>query len=193
MSFAPRDSFAPQTPETTTDLTAALAACGQGDVAALRQIYAHEAPRMMGVAMRILHHRHIAEDVVHDAFLRIWRNADRYDPALGTPRAWIYAIVRHLCIDVLRANAREDFVDEARLAEIADTTSDAAAIFDKLANDNALHRCLERLEPKRRTSLLLAYAHGCSHGEIARKLDLPLGTVKAWIRRSLTALRECLA
>ena len=177
----------------TADLGSALRACAMGDSTGLRQLYDHEAPRMIGVAMRILRRRDIADDVVHDAFLRIWRNAKSYDSTLGSPRAWIYAIVRNLAIDAIRNSQREDIVDEEHLADIADAASESTPIFDRLAEGSALHRCLERLEPKRRASILLAYAHGCSHGEIAGKLGVPLGTVKAWIRRSLAALRECMA
>ena len=148
---------------------------------------------MTGIAMRILRRRDIADDVVHDAFLRIWRNANSFDPSLGSPRAWIYAIVRNLAIDAIRNGQREDLVDEEHLADLADASAESNPVFDRLAEGSALHRCLERLEPKRRASILLAYAHGCSHGEIAGKLGVPLGTVKAWIRRSLTALRECMA
>lgn len=194
MTFALHDQPIKGHPsETGLDLVAALRDCGTGDTAALRRIYDQEAPRMIGVAMRILRRRDVAEDVVHDAFLRIWRNAQSYNPMLGPPRAWIYTIVRHLAIDVLRSSAREDLVDESQLTDMADSAIEAAAVFDKLAEGSALRRCLERLEPKRRASLLLAYANGCSHGEIAGKLGVPLGTVKAWIRRSLVALRECLA
>ena len=174
-------------------LTDALAACAAGNKTGLRQLYDHEAPRMVGVALRILRRRDLAEDVVHDAFLRIWRASSHYDSSLGSPRAWIYAIVRNLAIDVIRSNQREDLVDEQQLAEIADSALETSPLFERLAENSALRRCLEGLEPKRRTSLLLAYAHGCSHGEIAGKLGVPLGTVKAWIRRSLTALRECMS
>lgn len=174
------------------DARAALRACAAGDASALRSLYDKESPRMMGVALRILRRREMAEDVVHDAFLRIWRAAGSYDPALGSPRAWMYAIVRNLAISMLRDGRREDLADDARLAELSDAGLDPAPI-ERLAEGSALRRCLERLDPKRRESLLLAYANGYSHGEIAGKLGVPLGTIKAWIRRSLSALRECMA
>ena len=62
-----------------------------------------------------------------------------------------------------------------------------------LSDADALRRCLERLEPLRRHAIVLAYTRGLTHGELAGRLGVPLGTVKSWIRRSLAALRECMA
>ena len=148
---------------------------------------------MIGVALRIVRRRDLAEDIVQDTFMRIWRAAGRYDSALGSPRAWIYAILRNLAIDSILNSQREELIDDEQLTDMMDSASETAPFFDRLAESSALRRCLQGLEPKRRASLLMAYAQGCSHGEIAGKLGVPLGTVKAWIRRSLTALRECMA
>lgn len=148
---------------------------------------------MVAVAQRILRRRDLAEDAVQEAFLRIWRQAGRYDPALGSPRAWIYTILRNLALNLLRDGAREEPVEDERLMALGEGQEAGEDALGRLAEDSALRRCLERLEPPRRASILLAYVEGLSHGEIAGRLGLPLGTVKAWIRRSLLALRECMA
>ncbi len=68
---------------------------------------------MIGVAARIVKRRELAEEVVQEAFVRIWRNAHRYNPELGHPRrGWLYAIVRNQAINILRSGRREDLVDE---------------------------------------------------------------------------------
>jgi RNA polymerase sigma-70 factor (ECF subfamily) len=170
-----------------------LAACGRGDRAALAAIYQREAPVMLGVAARIVRRRDLAEEIVHDAFVQIWRHAATFDPALGSPRAWMFAIVRNRAINALRDAGREQAVDNEELVAAADAQNEAANAFDQLAEESALKRCLERLEPRRRLGLLLAYVQGLSHGEIAAKLGVPLGTAKAWLRRGLLQLRECLA
>ncbi len=172
------------------DLKDALARCGKGEKAALRVIYESECPAMIGVALRIVKRRELAEEVVQEAYVKIWRNAHRYDPGLGPPKAWLYAIVRNQALNVLRDGRREDLVDE--MPEDMGSAIEAYQAIERLPDASALRRCLEGLEPRRRTSLVMAYVDGFSHGEIAGRLAVPLGTVKAWIRRSLVALKECM-
>lgn len=172
------------------DLKDALARCGQGEKAALRVIYEAECPAMIGVALRIVKRRELAEEVVQEAYVKIWRNAHRYDPELGPPKAWLYAIVRNQALNVLRDGRREDLVDE--VPEDLGSAVEAYRAIERLPDASALRRCLDGLEPRRRASLVMAYVDGFSHGEIAGRLAVPLGTVKAWIRRSLVALKECM-
>jgi RNA polymerase sigma-70 factor, ECF subfamily len=175
------------------DYAALLTACGRGDRAALRAIYEREAAAMIGVAQRIVKRRELAEEIVHDAFVQIWRHAARYDPALGAGRGWMFAIVRNRAINALRDTAREQSAPEEEIAAAIDSGQDGENAFDRLVEGSALRRCLDRLDPRRRASVLLAYVEGLSHGEIAARLGVPLGTAKSWITRSLAQLRECLA
>jgi RNA polymerase sigma-70 factor (ECF subfamily) len=174
------------------DLKDALQRCAAGDRAALRVIYESECPPMIGVALRIVKRRELAEEVVQEAFVKIWRNAHRYDPALGPPKAWLYQIVRNQALNVLRDGRREDLVDEVPEDATSEASIEAYNATQRLPETHALRRCLEGLDAKRRTSLLMAYVDGFSHGEIAGRLAVPLGTVKAWIRRSLVSLKECM-
>jgi RNA polymerase sigma-70 factor (ECF subfamily) len=174
------------------ETTAALTRCAQGDRMALRVLFDNEAGRMIGIALRILRRRDLAEEVVQEAFVRIWRNAGRYEADLGSARSWIYAIVRNLALNVVRDGRREILVDDSSV-DLDRHGSETPDVLGQLSDSSALRRCLERLDENRRASLLLAYVGGFSHGEIAGRLRVPLGTVKAWIRRGLLALRECLA
>ena len=174
------------------DYAQAIRACAAEDPEALRRLYDREAAPMLGVAMRIVRRRDLAEEVVHDAFVQIWRKAHQFDPHLGSGRTWLYAIVRNRALNLVRDRSREDFVDGIELEAMSDQL-DQEDLLARLPERDALRRCLESLEKPRRTSLLLAYVGGFSHGEIAGRLGVPLGTVKAWIRRSLSALRECMA
>lgn len=148
---------------------------------------------MIGVALRIVKRRELAEEIVHDAFVQIWRHAARFDPARGEGRGWMFAIVRNRAINALRDSGREQTAPDEEIAAFLDVGHDGEKAFDRLAEGSALKRCLERLEPRRRAGVLLAYIEGLSHGEIAAKLGVPLGTAKSWITRSLAELRECLA
>ncbi len=94
---------------------------------------------------------------------------------------------------MLRGESRTDLVDDFEPMGLASEDADAEHVVISLSENTALRRCLERLEPLRRHAIVLAYARGLSHGELAGRLGVPLGTAKSWIRRGLLSLRECLA
>lgn len=172
-----------------------LLRCAAGDRSALRALYEAEAPRMKAVARRILRREEIAEEAVQDAFLRIWRKAGQYDPARGTALGWIYTVQRSVALNILRDSSRENPAPPEDMEAHLDLRAEietAEDIWGRLDAGSRLKACLDRLEPARRKVLILAYAFGLSHGEIAGRLAHPLGTVKAWVRRSLSALRECM-
>jgi len=170
------------------DYQACLAACARGDQRALRQLYAEDSSRLLGVALRIVRDKALAEDVVHDAFIKVWRGAGSFDPSRGSARGWVFSITRHLALNAVRNHARE-----VALGDEHEQLAAAHDSFEFSAREGQVYRCLEQLDPTRRSCILHAYVDGFSHSEIARKLDTPLGTVKAWIKRSLVALRECMA
>ena len=177
------------------DYNLALAACARGDHAALRRIYDRDSRSLLGVALRIVRHRQIAEDVLHDAFLNIWTRAHSFDPARGAGRGWIYSVVRNQALSLVRSGEREIGVDQDVLDHLGVAAAADAGIADafELREDlGRLHDCLVGLDPAKRNSILYAYVDGCSHSEIAERLASPLGTVKTWIKRGLSALRECM-
>lgn len=179
----------------TPDHSALLARCAGGDRAALEALYVAEAPRMTGVARRILKRADVAEEAVQEAFVRIWRKAHQYDPQRGSALGWIYSVQRSVALNVLRDAQREDPAEPRAIENEIDRRAElvvAEELWRRLDRSSRLRACLETLDPVRRTTVLLAYAHGLTHGEIAGRLVRPIGTVKAWLRRSLTALRECM-
>jgi RNA polymerase sigma factor (sigma-70 family) len=180
-------------PGEVIDLDDALRRCARGERAALRAIYDAEAPRMLGVSLRILRRRSLAEEAVQDAFVQVWRRAASFDPARGAARTWLYAVVRHRALNILRGEARTDLVDDFEPLGLASEEDDPETVIARLSEAGALRRCLERLDAKRRHAVVLAYMHGLSHGELAGRAGVPLGTMKSWLRRSLMTLRECLA
>lgn len=180
------------------DYEATLAACARGERNALHALYTQEGARLLGVVRRIVRDRALAEDIVHDACVNIWTHAAAFDPTRGSARGWIYSVARHLALNAVRDGQREVVVDEDTAAALdarasVDAWHDMADAFAWQASAGRIAHCLEQLEPVRRNCVLHAYVDGFSHGEIARRLDAPLGTVKAWIKRSLAALRECMA
>ena len=166
------------------DYEACLLACARGDQRALRQLYEQDSSRLLGVALRIARDKALAEDIVHDAFIKIWRGAGSFDPGRGSARGWVHSVTRHLALNAVRNHYREVPLGEEH-EQIAKIEFDG--------HSGQIYTCLEQLDPARRTCILHAYVDGYSHSEIAQKTGTPLGTVKAWIKRSLAALRECMA
>jgi RNA polymerase sigma-70 factor, ECF subfamily len=169
-------------------LAAAIARCAAGERSAMRVIYDIEAGRMVGVARRMLRRQDLAEEAVQDTFMRMWRAARSFDPAKGSARTWLYAILRNCAISILRDERR--FESDPEAGEDAAPATESA--LTRLPETSALRRCLEQLDPQRRSVVVLAYVHGLSHGELAGRLNVPLGTVKSWVRRSLISLQECM-
>ena len=173
-------------------LAEALHGCARGERAGLHLLYDRLAPKMTGVALRMLRRRDLADEVVHDTFLRIWDKAGTFDAARGRPTSWAFAILRNTALNALRGEGRMESVGDFEAIEPASEAADAEALVMALSEASALRRCLDRLEPLRRRAILLAYMRGLTHGELAGRLGVPLGTAKAWIRRSLLTLRECM-
>ena len=166
--------------------------------AALRELYDITSSRLYGLALRVVNNRDWAEDVLQEAYLNIWRIAGDYRSALSPPFAWMGVIVRSRALDFLRR----------RTSERADSALELdGAISDTVAGDSpdpmdtsqaseqawALHECLRKLEARQREVVSLAYLRDLSHSELAEQLQLPLGTVKTWIRRGIEQLRGCMA
>lgn len=179
------------------DHATALANCARGEHDALHQLYVHEGARLLGVVLRIVKDRGMAEDIVHDACLNIWQRADSFDPGRGSARAWIFSVARHQALNAIRYRDREITFDsndptDIDLDEHFQHPSAVEEAFD-WQTGKRMDDCLHQLETERRNCVLHAYVDGLSHAEISAHTGAPLGTVKAWIKRSLLRLRECMA
>ncbi len=173
------------------DYEATLAACATGDRAALRALYEREARWLMGVALRIVRNRSLAEEVLQEAFLQIWRAAGTFDRSRGSGRGWIYTVVRHRALQDLRKSSR---VPELVSLDVNDSGPGSSAGERLLDGDTReLERCLEQLEPQKRECIVHAFVDGYTHEQIAARMGAPIGTVKSWVRRGLLALRNCLS
>ena len=159
----------------------------------LRAAYAAHAGEMFGFAMRSLDDRGLAEEAVQETFVRAWRFGDRFDPQLGTMRTWLFAILRHVVIDIARARAirPEPASDEA----IERATHGAASSEDRL--EQALlawqiEEALRRIGDDHRRVVLETYYGRRPYSEVAVMLGIPEGTVKSRVYYALRALRLAL-
>lgn len=175
------------------DHSALVAACAAGDRVALKTLMDHEGKRMLGVALRMLRRRDLAEDAVQESFVALWRNAGQFDPERGSATGWIYTILRNRCLTLLRQGERDAQHGDMETFDEAADESVLEDAYHRLDANSDLRRCLSTLEPSKRMAILASYVLGYSHGEISGRMKAPLGSVKAWLRRGLTQLRECLS
>lgn len=155
----------------------------------LEELYETHHRVVVGLAFNLLHDREDAEDVAQDVFLAAWRSGASYTPARGSVRTWLLSMVRHRCIDHLRARARRAHTRSAELIVHQDAHGSASEAIESADSAAVLVFLHDRLPDEQRQAVELAYFHGLSQTEIANLLDLPLGTVKGRIRNALVRLR----
>ncbi len=161
-----------------------------GDRAAFQKLYKSASPKLFAVALRILQDRTEAEDALQDAFVKIWRYAERFSAAKAAPMTWMAAITRNVAIDRLRARkAPAAALDAAE--RVADTTMrpDEKAMASGYAR--ILLGCINGLGEPYTRLVRMAYFGGVTYAALADKDNVPLGTVKSRMRRALSDLKSC--
>jgi RNA polymerase sigma factor (sigma-70 family) len=174
-------------------LAAALARIASGDRAALQMLYRDTSAKLFGVCLRILQDKSEAEDVIQEVYLKVWRQAGTFDPDRASPITWLVAIARNRSIDRLRAGAtarRMQPIDDA--LEVSDSAPGALQQVETSEQRQRLSDCLSELEPRHAVAIRAAFLDGATYEILAERMDVPLGTMKSWIRRSLLKLRACL-
>jgi RNA polymerase sigma-70 factor (ECF subfamily) len=164
----------------------------RGDRDALARLYDRYAGILMAVGQRILHERREAEDLLHDVFLEVWRQAADYDAERGTVRAWLLLRMRSRALDRRKSAgyARVISLEERRAPEEGRVPGE-----DPLLSPDreAVRRALAELPADQRQVLELGYFEGLSSSEIATRIDVPIGTVKSRVAAALTKLRTVMA
>jgi len=157
------------------------------DKQALQSLYELTSGKLLGLIFRIVKDEPEAEDVLQDVFIKVWLQANQYD-GKGNAWAWLCVMVRNSSLDRLRKIQKHPHVSTDEDEELLNSLTEE---FDA-HNNIALNRCLYTLKNQVRNSILMSYLHGYSHSELAKTMSVPLGTMKAWIRRGLQELKLCL-
>jgi RNA polymerase sigma-70 factor (ECF subfamily) len=168
---------------------------GEGDPRAFELVYDRHGGAAFSLAYRMVGQRAVAEEIVQEAFLSIWRSRMRYDPTRGSVRTWVLGIVHNRGIDALRRGAvhdrRRETMEGVEERHEAPERTDVEAV--RRDEARSVRDALETLPEDQRRTIELAYFGGFSHSQIAELLDEPVGTVKGRMRLGLDKLRRQLA
>lgn len=172
-----------------------LVRCKSKDEAAFESLYRLTSAKLYGVLYQLLRQEELAEDVMQEAYIKIWNSAPSYNKSKGKAITWMITIARNKGIDRLRSmrvrpESNEERMDnsDVLLSEDPDPTQ-----LTHLGQDvHRLTECLKHLSEEQQQCILMSFYYGYTHQELSTKLDRPLGTVKAWVRRGLDKLRDCL-
>ena len=180
-------------PEAREALNAAMVRLAGGDQSALEEIYQATSAKLFGICLRILGDRKEAEDALQDVYVNLWQRADRYDPTRASPISWIATFARNRAVDRLRSGKiRQGAVPVEEAAPIPDAAPLADSLLIDAEKTTQIHACLGELEERQRGAIRAAFFDGQTYIQLAEKADVPLGTMKSWVRRGLQKLRACL-
>jgi len=159
------------------------------DREAFSTLYDKYSAALFGFIGRIVRSNHVAEELLQDVFVKIWRNIDSYEPARGALFTWMVRIARNTCIDHLRSRQYKTEVQTFVIPEFLESFSLMFSETHSTENKD-LHTLSQKLDEKYRRIIDMIYFMGYSQKEVAKELDIPLGTVKTRSRAALIQLRE---
>jgi RNA polymerase sigma-70 factor (ECF subfamily) len=176
----------------SADISALIGRVAKQDRAAFAKLYEATAPKLLGVVLRIMKDRSWADDVIQEAYLKVWQRAVLFDAGKASPITWLVSVARNKAIDELRKHpagrtTTDDAMDEriARQPTVQDQMEDQQAV-------SKLNHCIGQLEKERQNMVRLAYLNGWSREELASQYEQPVNTVKTWLRRALQDIKGCL-
>jgi RNA polymerase sigma factor (sigma-70 family) len=174
-------------------LAAALDGVANGSDAALANVYDRTSAKLFGICLRILGDRGEAEDALQDVYVSVWRRAGSFDAARGSAITWLAALARNRAIDRLRSagRARPTAPIEQAL-DVPDVRDNALALLETDEERRRLMHCLDELEAPASGAIRSAFFDGFTYAELAARAEVPLATMKSWVRRGLMRLRGCL-
>lgn len=163
-----------------------------GDRAAFASLYKATNPRLFSICLRILRQRSDAEEALQEVYIKVWQRSKTFATGSGSPSTWLSAIARNHAIDVIRA--RKPVTGD--IDEVYDLVDDATPTPEQqvlIADEGRrIDDCMRELEATHAGAIRRAYVEGLSYNELADDLQVPLNTVRTWLRRSLLRLRECM-
>lgn len=173
-------------------LVKVMARVANSDKVALEELYQLTSAKLFGVCRRICGDRSAAEDVLQEVYIKVWHRADQYQAGTYSPISWLAVIARNASIDWVRKNGRHDHDHDAEIGIIADEAPIGDAVIEDKQMKAQIIDCLEQLEEDQNRPIRSAFFDGYTYSELAKRIDVPLSTMKSRIRRGLMSLKKCL-
>lgn len=161
------------------------------DQKAFAYLYDNYAPALNGIIFRLVEDKALSEDILQEAFVKIWNNFSSYDNTKGRLFTWMMNLTRNLTIDTLRSKGYKKQAKISGDEKSVDNLQDASSTIDKF-DSMGLRKQLANLKPDQRIVIDLAYFNGLTQDEIAKEIGIPLGTVKTRMRTAILELRKLL-
>jgi RNA polymerase sigma-70 factor (ECF subfamily) len=175
------------------DLGDLLARVAEGDRTAFETVYRATSSKLCGIVTRILRRRELVDEVLQDAYVRIWEHARDFDRARGAPLAWMAAIARNRALDEVRKKKDAPLEEAPDIEDLPDQDMLASERAELSDDYRRLEGCLEALEVGRKEIVRLAYLEGWSRRQLALRFGHPEATINTWLFRSLKQLKDCLS
>jgi RNA polymerase sigma-70 factor (ECF subfamily) len=163
----------------------------RGDEVAFEQLYRATSAKLYGIVLRIVRRREVADELLQDIYLRVWKHAGRFDASRSSPITWMATIARNCALDEVKRSALPLSEDDFELIEPAGEDNPADQ-YERAENARRLQLSLGRLGPEKSALIVQAYCYGMSRKDIAKRTGQSVSTVKTWLRRSLAELRSYL-
>lgn len=172
------------------ELVSLLASVAAGDRPALRALYERTSAKLYGICMRLLRDPSEAQDALQDVYVTVWRKAGSFDPAKASAITWLAVITRNKAIDRQRRTHASEAIDAA--SEVPDDAPTAFDVVEQAQDRSRLADCLGQLDERARAMIRAAFFDGITYSVLAEREQVPLPTMKSWIRRGLLRLRGCM-
>lgn len=174
------------------DIEILISQIAMGNRDAFKSLYHATSSKLFGVCLRVLKDRAAAEDALQEIYVKIWQKSGSFAANNYSPMSWLMVIARNHCIDIIRARKPHsvDIDDALDLSDDGQKSPEQNAI--NASEGRRIEICLDELGADKAQAVQAAYVEGYSYQELAEQHDVPINTMRTWLRRSLAKLKECL-
>ena len=177
---------------TPQDISQLLVRVSAQDRSAFSQLYDATSSKLYGIICRILIRRDLADEVMQEVYVKVWRRAAEFDPARASPITWMAIIARNSALDEIRKRNPLSIEDTPEALSVSSPEASPLQNAELSQEVERLMTCLSGLDPQRREMVVHAYINGASREELSQRYGHPVATIKTWLHRSLAQLKACL-